>query len=52
MTNNYKIKEYEVQRIHYGVKRHEYIEVVFDDEHVTYDIHNRHNDYDDYEQEE
>lgn len=51
MTNNYEIKDYEVQRIHYGAKRHEYIEVVFDDEHMTYDIYNRNDDYDYYEQE-
>ena len=51
MTNNYVINDYEVTRIRYGVKRNEYIEVIFDDEHMTYDIYDRDTDYDYYEQE-
>lgn len=51
MTNKYELKDYEVERIHYGAKRNECIEVIFDDEHMIYDVYDRGIDYDYYEQE-
>lgn len=51
MTNKYEYKDCEVRKIYYGAKRHEYIEVIFDDKHKTYDIYDGNTDYDYYEQE-
>lgn len=51
MTNNYEINNYEVIKIHYGAKRNEYIEVIFDDYHNDYEIDYNDTDYNYYEQE-